>query len=73
MLEAALLESSEDLYGLNPRTLDTKRLEKQMETIAEAYPNFSYFLGLLLKAKPEERYSAGELFSILKIYSEKIL
>ena len=53
--------------------LDSKRLEKRLKTVAKEYPQFGYYLGLLLKINPLERYSAGELWSILKKYSERIL
>lgn len=73
LLEVALLESSEDLYGVKPRSLDTKALEKKLKTVAEEYPQFRHYLGLLLNTNEGQRYSAGEVWSILRVYSEKIL
>lgn len=72
ILEAALLENSEDLYANSPRVIDLQELTRRIERLGKKYPLLKHYVSLLLKLAPEERYSSGELWSVLKIYSVQI-
>ena len=47
-------------------------LEKRLIILEQKYPLLKYYLAKLLALRPEDRLSCGELWSILKSYSEKI-
>jgi hypothetical protein len=40
--------------------------------LEQKYPQLKGYVAKLLAIKPEDRYSCGELWSVLKNYSEKI-
>ena len=60
ILEAALLENSEDLYELRPtRSLNEAVVMERLQRVRQKYPVLESYLSLMLKLRPEDRLSGG--------------
>ena len=72
ILEAALLENSENIYTLSPRAIDIQELQRRLGRLQSRYPLLFQYLSLILAENPASRLSAAQLWVMMKVHSSEI-